>query len=271
MSWGEPVTVGVSERREHDVLVLSAPARIDGSVAGNVVVIRGDLSVGGRIEGDVLVVLGHVVLEPGAEVLGDALALGGSLTVDPAARVAGSAKTVGEMPRGEPLTYVHLACSRAGMLLRLGCVLFWTMAALAASFAAPAAVVRASDAARHEPVRMGALGLVLHLSVVLLVVLCVALVLVFVGIPLLGIVLFAWLLLKAVGFGAAFHALGGALAERLHARGMSGYAEILLGALVLGALDFVPYVGPIAWMLCAAVGTGAVAATWRRPEAVAVR
>lgn len=58
-------------------------------VEGNVAVLLGPLRVGGRVDGNVLVVNGDATLDAGAEIEGDVIVVGGSLDRDSAARVVG--------------------------------------------------------------------------------------------------------------------------------------------------------------------------------------
>ena len=271
LSVGRAVSVAAGSEREADLMVVGANAVIDGSVKGDVVALRGDVQVTGHVEGDVLALMGRVALEPGATVSGDAFAVGGPVDVAPGASVGGDTRAMLVPGPGHGSAYLRIAFSPPGLVLRMLSVLFWTIAALVASFVAPSAVVRAALHVRSRLARSMLVGLLLQASLVLTLVLFVALVVIVVGIPLLALLVLAWILLGALGFAAAFHALGARLSERSGARAMSGYAHVLLGALVVGASHFVPYLGELTWALAFTAGIGAALTTWRRGESNLVR
>jgi hypothetical protein len=66
-----------------------AEIEVGDTVRSNISVLEGTLSIGGRVEGSIVVVNGGVALLPGAEVTGDILVVGGEVTGAPAARVHG--------------------------------------------------------------------------------------------------------------------------------------------------------------------------------------
>lgn len=82
------------------------------AIRGNVAVLDADLEIGGRVEGDVLVINGGVHLLPGAEVTGTVTAVGGPVRVAEGARVGGQrvayADRLDYMRRGGAL-YADLA------------------------------------------------------------------------------------------------------------------------------------------------------------------
>lgn len=82
------------------------------SIRGNVAVLEADLEIGGRVEGDVVVINGGVRLLDGAEVTGTVTAVGGTVRREAGARVGGAQRAYADrldyMRRGE-LIYAEAA------------------------------------------------------------------------------------------------------------------------------------------------------------------
>ncbi|HEV2149483.1 MAG TPA: polymer-forming cytoskeletal protein [Longimicrobiaceae bacterium] len=97
----EEVVAFFNDRR---TLHFSGRTRIpeDRSITGDVAVLRGPLSIAGRVEGRVVVINGDVELSPGAVVDGDLTVIGGRVEGLDEARVAGEVRSY-----SEPLRYHH--------------------------------------------------------------------------------------------------------------------------------------------------------------------
>jgi hypothetical protein len=270
LSVGRAVEIPVGTRAQGQVVV-GAPLVIDGSIDGDVIAIGGDLTIRGEVRGDVLAVGGHLRVEGAGIVRGDALAVGGSLDISDGGRVEGEARAV--HPSARRMGLLALGLSPLAFLLRLLSVLAWTLLALVFAFAAPRVLVHASAEIGRRPLRLMGIGLLWHACLLLTFVLCVALVVVFVGLPLLVLLVLVAALVKAAALGAAFHSIGSFVAERIGGDHASGYARLLLGAALLGALRLIPFAGLVPWLLAQLLGAGAILATWRRhrPEMLAVR
>ncbi|MHB8520375.1 MAG: RDD family protein [Limisphaerales bacterium] len=77
------------------VVVISGNATIDGTVDGDVVVVGGSAKITGKINGGLVVVLGSATLGPDAQVKRDAVVVGGPLVTEPGARIEGGRQEIG--------------------------------------------------------------------------------------------------------------------------------------------------------------------------------
>jgi hypothetical protein len=196
------------------------------------------------------------------EVRHDAVALGADLASD--------LREVLGLPEGSPSSYLDVSLKPQVLALKLLLIALWTLLALAASFAVPRALVRASGGLSGRLGKMLVLGILFHVSMLLTAILFTALIRLIVGLPLLVLFLVVVTLFESLALGAAFHLLGERILSRRQADGTSGYAKILLGALVMGAIALVPLAGEIAWCAASCAGTGAVLATWRSGRAASI-
>jgi hypothetical protein len=258
---GREVHVEAGARVRQDLLAMGATLTVDGEAEGDAVAIDGDLLVRGRVAGDALAIGGRVRLARGARVDGNAFSLFGGVDVAEGASVGGRVRSLAPVPPGREPTYLDVAFARPVLLGRFLVLVFWILAALAGAFAAPITVAQSAAETLRRPLRLAGIGLLLSLSLALSVVLSVALIPLFVGIPLLVLLVLAWLGLAAVSFASSFHALGERLFDRLGAGTVSGYVQVLVGALAFGVLHFVPIVGELAWTAAYLAGAGGALAT----------
>ena len=269
---GESYSLPAGQQLDSNLVVLGAQATIaaGATVACNVVVMGGDLSLAGKVVGDVVVVGGNVHLLSTAEVDGRLQSLGGALTQDDGAQVKGSVGqgfTVGAGGPERPavngsfsvlgavfalyrnITRTILGALGMGLLALL-VVLFW-----------PEQTARVRAAVSNAPGQSGALGLLTVVAVpVLIVIASITICLIPIGF-MAGVVLTA-----AVAFGwiALGELVGQRLAGALKLVNLSPAVAAGLGtallSLAVAAIGWVPCVGWIAPVILAAVGLGAVTA-----------
>ena len=120
-----------------DVKAIGSDIRIDGTVAGRVIVLDGNLVIGatGTVR-DATVIGGTMTVEPGGRVRGDVFQLGASFPE----------------PAGWTLVLVLLG------LLAIRLVVAWLLVGAASWIAASGRIVRVSRAARDRPLRTLAVG-----------------------------------------------------------------------------------------------------------------
>jgi hypothetical protein len=200
------------------------------------------------VTGDVVAVGGSVRLGPRAQVGKGVVVVGGSLTRDPGARVGGEIQEVGfgeidmsrwRLPREAgrqwwPGLTLGSAFSLVSTLVRVG--MLCLLAALVLMFGRDY-VARVSDRAAAEPLKAGAIGLLVQvLFVPLLLVTALLFFITIIGIPLLILIPFAVLLLMVlalVGFTGVASYLGRELATRFGWTGYGPYATTIAGILLI--------------------------------------
>jgi hypothetical protein len=260
-SLNETVQVPAGERVEQDLLALGSAITIEGEAAGDAVAIRGDVIVTGHVAGDAIALGGRVRVGRGGRIDGNAFSLFGGVDLAEGAVVEGRSRSLAPLAPGETAGYFTVSYSQPALVARFLVLVFWILAALVAAFAAPTTVARAAAELSRHPLRLGGIGILLAVSFVLTLVFFVALIPLFVGIPLLVLLVLAAVGLVSLALAAAFHAAGSSAAERLSNAAVSGYVELLAGALVLGLLQFVPLLGELLWCVAILAGAGAVTTT----------
>jgi len=225
---------------------LAAGQRLEGPL----LVLRGDADLAGQVAGNLVVLDGNLVLRPGARVTGDALVIGGR-ALEQGGKVDGELRTlparVTDAGTVEPAGPLTRALGVAGVFVAL------VLAGLGmASLAGPRLEVVSDTVARsfYRSFLIGVLAQIIALPTAALVV--AGLVLSIVGILLLPFVALVvpLLLLTAVlsGMVSALHAMGEIRTRRRMAAGAaiapSSYRYLLVGA---GSLSLLW----IAWVACA--------------------
>jgi hypothetical protein len=253
---GGGVEVGADEIIEGDVVAIGGGARVDGQVRGEVVAIGGGVTLG-----------------PRAEVGGDVTVVGGPLQRDPASRVSGEVREIGlgdvnfwpgwrrALPRGSDGEFFGsafgsvFALTRTVARLAVLCIL----AAIVMMFGR-GYVERISLRAASEPLKAGAVGVLIQLLFFpVLIAMIVVMVVTIIGIPLLVLVPFALLAFAAlflVGFTAVTYDVGRLAVSRFGWNGQNPYLVAALGiALVLSPvllsrlIGFAGLLWPLTWTL----------------------
>jgi hypothetical protein len=256
---GGGVSVNADETIDGDVVAIGGPANVEGVVHGDVVAIGGPVSLGPRadVQGDVTVIGGPLRRDPSARVNGEVHEIGlGDINFWPGWRrvfpaVGGSdgpffgSLIGGVFPLIATLARLGVLCVLAAIVLLFG----------------RGYVERVSLRAASEPMKAGAVGLLIQLLFfpVLIATIFVMLITI-IGIPLLVLVPFALLafaLLFLIGFTAVAYDVGRFAAPRLRVEAQNPYAVAALGvALVLSPVLLSRLVGltggllwPITWTL----------------------
>lgn len=250
------------------------------TVTGNLLVLKGQVDLFGRVTGNVVTLDGDIVMHPGSTVSGDALALGGRIR-DRGGVVQGEQRSLGAAPvvqvagRGGLRNALTNAAGLAGVLFTLGLIGFGVVL-----FARPN-LETISDTVGHSFFRSFLAGLLAQvLAIPTFGIVITGLVLSVVGILLVPfvVVVIPFLLLVAVvgGFLAVAHAMGETHIRRRMAAGVmvgspNSYRYLLVGLSAIGAmwlawiaLGWVPVAGTLmfgaaflaTWLL-ATVGLGA--------------
>ena len=244
-------------------------------VNGDVVAIGGGARVDGEVRGDVVAIGGGVDLGPHADVQSDVTVVGGSLRRDPAARVGGDINQVefGDInfwPRGWRLPRfggpagLFVGSAFGSVFALVSTVTRLAVLCILASIVllfGREHVERVGVRAASEPMKAGAVGLLIQLLFVpVLAVTIVLLVVTIIGIPLLLLVPFALLafaLLFLVGFTAVVSDVGRLAVGRFGWQGQNPYLVAALGiAIVLSPVLIGRLLGfgggllwPITWTL----------------------
>lgn len=220
-----------------DVFRLATDLEVNGRVAGDVVVVAGDLYLGpeAQVEGDAIAVLGFVHRQDGASVAGKVIALPSLASLEPAAADVSS-----------PGLRIGLFMIVAGL---------WLLVTTGLAVVRPAAMRRATRGLAGSGPRMVALG------ALALATLFAALVAVLGlgpewGVPLAGTLMVIFVVFKAIGLAVGGAVIGRVVLRRAPAITGSVSIEVFVGVLVLLLLRLVPVVGGFLWGLVSIVALG---------------
>lgn len=228
--------------------VIGGSARVDGRVAGDLIVLGGDATLGGeaRVEGDVYVLGGAVALSPGARITGRSVAY-------PSVSSAWVTLLEGPSLGLSPLSTVVIGA-------KLALVTAWLVLTVALFAVAGRGVLNTSAGVARQPFRNFFVGLTGVLASLLTALFFSAFAAAMVGVPLLALVVLAALLLKLWGMVAVFHATGQWLQARIRRRWIP-LNTALAGLLALGILKLVPWLGVWIWTAATLIGVGAALTT----------
>jgi cytoskeletal protein CcmA (bactofilin family) len=252
----------VSGKVKGDIDAGFGDVKIEGPVEGDVRAEFGDVYVNAPVKGDVNVGWGDVDLGPDAEISGNLECEGCEITGNRGA-VKGDM-----MARGMALDFDE--SHRPGIIGFIG----WLFAALAfaacavlAAVLAPRPLSSAARRAEESPGRSFVYGLI---SLPAFFVLCVALAVTIIGIPLLVLLVPAYLALLFFGALVAAFFIGTRVLMVTGRYRVGNALAAVVGAMILAATTFIPVLGDLILYALSLLGTGAIILalfTRRRPRA----
>jgi hypothetical protein len=259
----EPALViheGSLARRQ--VVAVGRDVVVDGEALSDVAALDGSVRVTGSVAGDVIVLGGDVTLGPAARVEGDVFAVGGTIDAAPGATVGG--RTVAHPTASAAwLTLLEgpgLGAGAATPLVvgaKLALLAAWMALTLLLFAASGRDMLATSQSVRREPLRCFLTGLTAVLALALTAVAFGAFAPPIAGAPLLVLVVLFALLLKLWGMVAVFHALGTQVLRGVRRPRALALNAATVGLLVLGFAKFVPAAGAWIWTVATLIGVGA--------------
>jgi len=242
------------ERRGNEIVRFGADVTVDrDEIVEEVVVIGGNATINGEVDGELTVIGGNATLGPEAIIRDDVAIVGGTLNRAPGSVIEGRIQNVAvgdERWRGANFPgmvrdtifrdTIGRVGSFAGTLLRIG--LLALLALVVVAFGRTW-TERIAERASADPLRSGLtgfLGQVLFLPVLLITI--VVMIVSIIGIPLLVLLPFAFLMVMIValvGFTGVAYYVGGLLASRFGWTDRGAYVAVLLGVLAIALITIV--------------------------------
>lgn len=259
--WGEDVKVDTDEL-----------------VTGDIVTIRGDIEIEGKVTGDVVAIMGKVALGPESIVNGDVVCIFGTLVREEGSIVRGETAVVGKSIKNRQGTVFPFGSFAEGIIggfVRIGLFIVGIFVVLLLVFFIPG---RMSAAAQYE-IRsflksFGAGLLIFFGGIVIVAILAVIFAVTIIGIPLAILVVLSFLALLIIGYSVCAIALGSFLYRKTGMQTDSVFLAAILGLFLLAIWNIVgafvginpllsPFgsvlsaIGSIAQFVAVVAGTGA--------------
>ncbi len=246
---GEDITIAAGDVHHGDVVCIRGHVTIEGHVDGDVTVIGGSLDITGSVHGAVTGVASRVTIDPKAEIDGDVTNVGGSLRRN-GATVQGQ---VVNIPFGLALpSWGHGFRSDWGAFAgfffwwRLFAIFLFFVCALLLSALVPDRIRVISEEAPGRLFTALVFGLI---GYVVFGIAQLFLTITLIGIPLVFLLYLVFVVLKWLAMCGIFHQIGSRIASAM-GREASLLGAILLGLLPFALLRFVPFcVGFSVWFL----------------------
>ena len=233
-------------------VVAVGPAVINGT-AGDVVVVGGPAVIRGQVTGDLVAVGGPVELASSAKIMGDLVIVGGALVRDPGAVVTGSemSLTLKEALREQIIQWLKgfpfPTPSSPVFWWRLVSLFLTAVVLILVSILFPKVTAKTAHQLAVSPILSLFWGiLIIFLALPTTILLFITLL----GIPLAAML---WLVLACayyLGFASLSILLGEKVLTALGREEPELYISTLLGAVFIGIITWIPYVGmPVGWLL----------------------
>ena len=265
---GGRIHVEEGDVARQEIFMMGGRVIIDGEARRDVIVLGGDLTVNGTTA-DVVNIGGRMRIGPDARIRGDLVNVGGSMNRSPGADIEGEVVNVGiagfdNIPGfgGMPWSWGSWwGISPFRVMARTTQLVYWLLLAVLTVALAGDRVSSASASIAREPIRLGAIGLLGFLALLLLSGLFFVLSFLLIGIPFLLALIIGWWLAYVFGMVSVFQVLGQRVVRTLGKSDASQIGLVLTGTLILSVLHYFPWLGGLLWTVAAFVGLGAVFAT----------
>jgi hypothetical protein len=248
-----------AERLGSDTYVFGRDATFLEPINGSLQVYNSNVTIANVVAGDLLVAGGSVTFTGNGRVDGNLIYAASRIT-DAGDRVKGHIYPL--------LSLEGAAASITKNAVIASLMLLWLIAAICVTLMSGREVRLSSVEVRTSALHCFVLGLVALTSFVLTAIAFSYLVPYVIGIPLLAALAVFGILTKVYGMIAVCHAIGTIVAgsrtrEQLASRKWlrGDLAMVVIGVLILGAIRFIPVVGPLAWGLASVFGVGVALAT----------
>lgn len=245
--------------KAQDIVKMNTDVEISqGMVANDVVAVGGDITVFGRVESNVVVVGGSVILKPKSYVAGQVVVVGGNLVKDPAAIIEGRITQI-YMPHFIPSIATFLKGGWVALWVTVSVLMLLGFLGLTILLVAliPEHMGTALNALERSFVAMLFWGL---LWIILIVPIAVLLAISIVGIVLIPLEILLVVLALIIGYIVSAIFIGKNILTSFGKSSLP-FVDAILGILILFLVGLVPVVGPIVKILFLVAGFGAVLTT----------
>lgn len=248
----QDVTVESSGKVNGDATIGAQDTTVNGIIGRDLLATSGLITINGGIGRDVRARVDHLMLGSDADISGNvAYTSARGLDRERGAKVAGT--VVQATPAGHQQTsHYYGALVRGSALFALYLFVSLLIVAMVLALLFPALFQTATDSAVREPLKTVVVGLVAGIIVPAII---VVLIITVVGLPLAILLLLAWLAVLILSGPFAAYFLGRLLLIETTANPL---LYMLLGAVILLVLYFIPFVGLVTTVLTAWFGIGII-------------
>ncbi len=244
------VIVAEGDVYPHSLLSSDGTVEIKGNVKGSVIMGWGKLILDGVVEEDVICVGSDVTIGKTALIKRDLFVIAGTLNKNEAAGVKGEFIFFEfDLKRFENTVIPVLSDSHAVSFLKAMKLVLWFIVALILFAIIPRKVYKAEEVLTDNFFRMAGIGVLSVLAFIFLGLIFLILSLVVIGIPLLILLVLAFIIVFVLGRTVLFYTIGLKFSNKLHYYHVPPAVYIMEGVIFYALLKFLPVVGPILLIL----------------------
>ncbi len=229
---------------ENNLVSIGKNIIVNGVVNKNLIKIGGSLKLNGKVGKDVVCISSKVELGKDFSIKGDLIVIGGSLRGKDESRVGGDIHNINfSFEKIETSLSPVVLNSKTVNLIK---IIFLVMSLIVSLFLfsiIPVRIKRAEELLSDNFLRIGLLGIVSVFSFVLLFLLSVILSFIYVGIPMLLILLMFLISLFIFGRAVIYYSIGKKIISKFNISVFSPAFFILMGVMVYFILSLIPVIG----------------------------
>lgn len=220
----------------------------------DVIVINGSALIRGRVLGNILVIRGKVTIRNGAYVGGDIICLGGEITARPGAMILGSKVEIGGKISWKSLPFFSLAkVMLLSFLYKIISAVILLLLSVFMVFMWPNQIRYAAEEASSDLVKSTLVGV---LAIALLIPLAVGFAITLFGLPIALALSIFLLVVSWFGIASMSYLVGHKISSHF-----SPIMAVVVGLIVLKFIHFVPFIGGMLYFIAILPGLGAILLT----------
>jgi hypothetical protein len=230
----------------------------DEIIRGDVVAFGGDVTLEGRVMGDVVVIGGHLKAQEGAEINGDAVVIGGKLETEPDVNIQGQKVVI-----DTPIPLFRLSSIYGPHARVIGLVswpikfIFFLLFAFLVILFMQKRIEQSRSYLKLEYFRSFGWGLLIgFIGVFVIPIVMLLLAITLIGIPLAVLVFFSCIAVLIIAWTIFTYDLGVRVKEKWHFEMTSAYALVLVGTFILFlpkligySLSVIPFMWPLGFAI----------------------
>jgi hypothetical protein len=231
-----------------DLTAFGGTVTILGMVKGNIVVFNGQVVIAGNVTGDVTLYGSRVTLQRDADVTGNVYSCGAQPVLDPETHLHGDVV-------GCPQSIDQLLRSDVSANVRFWSLVTWIALGMILTYLLPEHMAFVRTTALHKMGRCMVLGLLTVLLALPILAILIALI---VSIPLALLVVVGLIVAWAMGVVAVGSLVGEYVLRKVAMRYNTHLWQLVVGLVVLMAVEWLPYIGLVMQIGVGLLGLGAV-------------
>jgi hypothetical protein len=239
------LTVKTDQTYPNNIISLGGEIEINGKLEGSIILIGGHLKLLGEVQKDVICIAADVDIQKTGLVKGELMVIGGKLSRHTESKVMGELLYFRfDLKKIENTLMPILSDARTIPFIKAVRIIIWFIITLVVFALIPQKITLAEKIFSRNILKVGLAGLLAIFSFIFLLFVAIVLFFIIIGVPLLLLLIVAYLTVFIFGRTVIFYFLGVAISKAFKIRNVAPAVFILIGVILYAVINFLPVLGP---------------------------